>query len=373
MFAFLLLTTLFATLAAGLLFAALGLLVFIVVAVRVAALLAWLAAVALVIVAVIIIAAAVLVVFLDDLKIVLEGQGDELVLELGAHVVVIVHLLTNILLLVLTVFILIFLGLLLLGLTLGELFLVRHNNGLEEVEETLLLDSLGDGLSWLALLCLLLLLDLLLGNILAVFPFDLSALALLNDVLLSHYEALLQLGVLEVVVLLKSEDEIEAVASGVKVTGDLLKMHENRSVFLLNQASDATVVEHGTHPEPWNTEGSVLDVLDIAGVDLNFLVVFVVEELGAGLVLSEEVSGGLLLSREDVGSLLINLLVQAVILELQLTVELLILIIDLALLVLLYVRKLGTPSNKVERSIEFGSFFKLKSSKNIELKYCLLT
>ena len=295
LFAFLLLTTLFTTLAAGLLFAALGLLVFIVVAVRVAALLAWLAAVALVIVAVIIIA-AVLVIFLDDLKIVLEGQGDELVLELGAHVVVIVHLLTNILLLVLTVFILIFLGLLLLGLTFGELFLVRHNNGLEEVEETLLLDSLGDCLSWLALLCLLLLLDLLLGNILAVFPFDLSALALLNDVLLSHHEALLQLGVLEVVVLLKSEDEIEAVASGVKVTGDLLKMHENRSVFLLNKASNATVVEHGTHPEPWNTEGSVLDVLDIAGVDLNFLVVFVVEELGAGLVLSEEVSGGLLLS-----------------------------------------------------------------------------
>lgn len=58
--------------------------------------------------------------------------------------------------------------------------------GLEEVEEAFLVDSLGDGLAWLALLRLLLLLDLLLGDILAVLPLDLGALGLLDHVLALH-------------------------------------------------------------------------------------------------------------------------------------------------------------------------------------------
>lgn len=287
--------------------------------------------VALVIVAILVIA-TFLVVLLNDLQVVFKSQGDELILELGTHIVVVIHKLTGVLLSAFTLLIVVLLGL--LGLALSELLLVGHLDGLEEVEETFLVDSLGDGLAGLTLLCLLLLLDLLLGHVLAVLPLDLSAVALFDDVLSGHDEALLELSVLEVVVLLESEEEVEAVASCVELALNVLQMHEDGAILLLDQAGDATMVEHGAHPEPWDTEGGVLDVLDITGGDLNLLVVFVVEELSAGLILSEDISRGLLLTGEELVSLLIDLLVQAVILKLELTVDLLVLLIDLAFLVL---------------------------------------
>lgn len=288
--------------------------------------------VALVIVAVFVIAAAFLVVLLNDLQVVLESQGDELILELGTHIVVVVHKLTGVLLRAFAFLVVILRGL--LGLAFGELLLVGHLDGLEEVEERFLVDGLGDGLAWLALLCLLLLLDLLLGYVLAVLPLDLGAVALLDDVLSGHHEALLQLGVLEIVVLLEGEDQVEAVAGGVQLALNVLQVHEDGAILLLDQAGDAAMVEHGAHPEPWDTEGGVLDVLDIAGGDLDLLVVLVVEELSAGLILSEDLSRGLLLTGEELVSLLVDLLVKAVILELELTVDLLVLLINLALLVL---------------------------------------
>ena len=79
--------------------------------------------------------------------------------------------------------------LLLGGFTSGKFILIRHHSGLEEIEETLLLNSLSDGLTWLTLLGLLLLFDLLLSHILAVFPIDFSTFALLNHVLiLGHHK-----------------------------------------------------------------------------------------------------------------------------------------------------------------------------------------
>ena len=164
-----------------------------------------------------------------------------MVLELVGHVEVLVHQLGYVLLgLTLVVLVLLLVG---GGLPLGQLLLVGHLSGLEEVEETLLLHGLGNGLAWLALLRLLLLFDLLLRHILAVLPVDLGALALLNHVLvLGHHEGLLDLCVLEVVILLKGEDEVEAVARVVQRAAYVDQVHENRAILLLDKSRNAAVV-----------------------------------------------------------------------------------------------------------------------------------
>lgn len=316
---------------AALLLAALGLIILVVIIIRVLAALAATALVSASVFTTAILILVILVVFLDDLKVVLKSQRDKLVLEFVAHVEIVVHLLGNVLL---STFLVVFFFLGRLFLSFSEFLLVGHDNSLEEVEETLLLDDLGDGLSWLALLCLLLLLDLLLGHILAIDPIDLSALALLNDVLSCQNEALLKLSVLEVLVLFKREDEVEAVASGVELALDVLKVSEEGSILLLDQACNTTVVKHGAHPEPWNTKRCVLNVLNITAGNLNLLEVLVVKELGAGFILGNEVSRGLLLTNEDSLALLVNLLIKSVVLELKLTVEFLILIIDCSLIIL---------------------------------------
>lgn len=74
----------------------------------------------------------------------------------------------------------------------------------------------------LSLLCLLLLLDLLLSDILAILPIDLGALALFNHVLALHGETLSEFLILEVVVLLESEDEFETIAGLVKLAVNIL-------------------------------------------------------------------------------------------------------------------------------------------------------
>lgn len=119
----------------------------------------------------------------------------------------------------------------------------------------------------MSLLWLLLLLDLLLGNIFAVVPLDLNSFTLLNDVLLNKAEALLKSGVLEVIVLLEGENQIEAIAGIVQGAADILQVHENWTVFLLDETGDTSMVEHSSEPESWHSEWGVLDVLDLNGVD----------------------------------------------------------------------------------------------------------
>lgn len=288
--------------------------------------------VTIVVTAVIIIIIAFFIVFLNNFEIVLESQWDELILELVTHIVVFVHLLTNILFTG-TFFVIIFL-LDDLIFAFSELFLVRHGDCLEEVEETFLLDSLGDGLAWLSLLCLLLLLNLLLCCVFTVVPFDLGAFAFLDDILASHDEAFLKGSILEVVVLLEGEDKVEAKANCVQVALDVLQVHEDWAILLLDEAGDATVVKHGADPEPRNSEGSVLNVLNIDWVYFNLLVVLVVENLSTGLKLSDEIGSGLLLTGDEVLTLLINLLVQAVVLKLKITIDLIVFVINSSLLVL---------------------------------------
>ena len=314
---------------AATLFAALGLVVLVLIGVGGLLGLATLGLV-IIIVVVLIVVVAVLVVLLDHLEVVLERQGDELVLELVGHVEVLVHQLGDVLLGLL----LVVLGL--LGrLALGQLLLVGHLPGLEEVEETLLLHGLGDGLAWLALLGLLLLLNLLLCHILAVLPVDLRALALLYHVLvLGHHEGLLDLGVLEVVVLLEGEDQVEAVARVVQVALDVQQVHQNGAILFLYKSGDAGMVEHGAHPEAWHSEGAVLDFLHVAGDVLELLEVLVVELLRTRLIGLDQLVLGGLGTREDLATLRVDLLVEFVVLELEGTVQSLLFVVDLALVVL---------------------------------------
>lgn len=74
----------------------------------------------------------------------------------------------------------------------------------------------------LSLLRLLLLLNLLLSDILAILPLDLGAFALFNHVLALHGKILGEFLILEVVVLLESEDEFETIAGLVKLAVNIL-------------------------------------------------------------------------------------------------------------------------------------------------------
>ena len=95
------------------------------------------------------------------------------------------------------------------------------------------------------------------------------------------------------------------------------------------------MVEHGAHPEPGNTERSVLDVLHVASRHLDLFVVLIIEFLGTSLKLLDQLIRGCLLSSEDKMPLLVDLLVKLVILELELAIELLILLVDDSFFVLL--------------------------------------
>jgi hypothetical protein len=94
--------------------------------------------------------------------------------------------------------------------------------------------------------------------------------------LLSHNERLLKSLVGEVVVLFESEDEVETIAFIVKLTGDVLEVHENGSVLLLNKSADTRVVDHSSEPEAWYSERAVLDFFHITRVSFNFLVIFII-------------------------------------------------------------------------------------------------
>ena len=108
---------------------------------------------------------------------------------------------------------------------------------------------------------------------------------------------------------------------------DVLEVHEDGAVLLLDEAVDALVVEHGPHPEARDAQRCVLDILDVAGVDLDLLVVLIVEFLCASIVLLDKVFCGSLLSEQQQTALLIDLFVKLVVLDLQLSVQSFLLIV----------------------------------------------
>lgn len=183
LFALLLLATSSCAALFAALLAPLGLVVVVLVRVRLLGGLATLGRRLVIIVLIVIV--AILFVILDHIKVVLKSKRDELVLEFVGKLIVFVHKLSSILLFFAFFIIVLFLG----GLATGEFLLIGHLSGLEEVKETLLLNGLCDGLTWLTLLGLLLLFDLLLCDVLAFLPVDLGPLALLDHLLvLGHHE-----------------------------------------------------------------------------------------------------------------------------------------------------------------------------------------
>jgi len=120
----------------------------------------------------------------------------------------------------------------------------------------------------------------------------------------------------------------------VKHALDVLEVHEDGSILLLDEAGDASMVEHGTHPEPWNSQWCVLNLLNIACGCLNFFVVLIIKLLCSSLIGCEEVCRWDLLSLEDQLALYIDLLVKFVVLELESAVQSLFLVVKGTFLIL---------------------------------------
>ena len=71
-----------------------------------------------------------------------------------------------------------------------------------------------------------------------------------------------------------------------------------------------------------------MDFFDVARVDFNLLIIFVVEFLSSSIIFFDESSGGLGLALQNLVSLFIDFLVELVVLEFELSVVLLFLLID---------------------------------------------
>jgi len=108
----------------------------------------------------------------------------------------------------------------------------------EEAEEAGLVDYFGNSTLLVGLLVVLLLLDFLFGGISAFEPLDVCAFALLNDVQLPHVEGLLEFMLLKIVVLFELENQVKAEAFLMLNKRNVDKMHQNRSVLLLNGLTD---------------------------------------------------------------------------------------------------------------------------------------
>jgi hypothetical protein len=83
-------------------------------------------------------------------------------------------------------------------------------------------------------------------------------------------------------------------------------VHEDGTILLLNESRDTTVVDHGSHPEAWDAIRAVLDILDIASLHFQVLVVFIIKFLSASGIGSKSFLLGSLGSRQELLTLLVN-------------------------------------------------------------------
>ena len=80
------------------------------------------------------------------------------------------------------------------------------------------------------------------------------------------------------------------------------------------------MIDHGTDPEPWYSKRGVLNVLNIACIDFNLLIVLVIEHLSACFEFLNVLILRSLLSVEELLALHVDFLVEGVVLELEFTV-----------------------------------------------------
>ena len=94
------------------------------------------------------------------------------------------------------------------------------------------------------------------------------------------------------------------------------------------------MIEHCAHPEAWDTEGAVLDFLDITRDGLQLLEVFVVEFLCTSLIGLDEFLLRGFGTGQDLVTLDVDLFVEFVVLDLKSTVQSLLFLVKLALSIL---------------------------------------
>ena len=173
---------------------------------------------------------------LDDSEIVLERQRDQVILDVVAHVEVLVHLLPNSILLVIAIVVIT-----------GLLGAFGGLHRLEEVEEGISLDRCRHRLGFTARLDLLLF--LLFRWITALSPSNVGTDALFDDVGTCHHELLPELGAREVRILLENEDEVEAEAFLVQLQFDVLQVRQDGPILLADDMLHILMGEHGAQKE----------------------------------------------------------------------------------------------------------------------------
>jgi hypothetical protein len=166
--------------------------------------------------------AIVLSTLVNDIKIVLEREGHNVVLKGVSKLEILVHLVCEV----------IALAFLVVAVVLVVVLLLADVDALEEVEEGIALDYHRLLLGALALLLLGV------GHVAARQPRDGGAHAAVNYVLLAHIEGLFQRRFFEVRVLLEVESQVEPVPLLVQVQGDVLKIPENGTIFFEDHLFD---------------------------------------------------------------------------------------------------------------------------------------
>ncbi len=94
------------------------------------------------------------------------------------------------------------------------------------------------------------------------------------------------------------------------------------------------MIKHSSHPEPWDTEGTILNFLDITRDRLKFLEVLIIELLSTCLIDIEELLLRGLCTCENLIALHVNFLVEGIVFEFESTVKCLLFLIKFALSIL---------------------------------------
>jgi hypothetical protein len=94
------------------------------------------------------------------------------------------------------------------------------------------------------------------------------------------------------------------------------------------------MIKHSSHPEPWDTEGAILNFLDITRDRLKLLEVLIIKLLSTGLIDLDELLLWCLSTSEDLITLLVHFLVEGIVFEFESTVKCLFFLINFALSIL---------------------------------------
>ena len=94
------------------------------------------------------------------------------------------------------------------------------------------------------------------------------------------------------------------------------------------------MIKHRSHPEAWDAEGAVLNLLDITRYRLELLIVLIIELLRTSLIDLKEILLWGLGTRENLITFHVHLLVERIVFEFKGTVKCLLFLVNFAFSIL---------------------------------------